>query len=86
MKRGIKILLFLAAIAWFSNIELQAERLVILTTNDTHSQIDADYADRGGILRRKALIDSVRQAEKYVMLLDAGDAVQGTVYFNLFKG
>lgn len=72
--------------AGISLAEAQAERLVILSTNDTHSQIDPDYANRGGILRRKAMIDSVRAAEKNVLLVDAGDVVQGTVYFNLFRG
>lgn len=65
----------------------QAERLVILHTNDTHSQIDPDDATGlGGIGRRKVLIDSVRQAEPNVLLVDAGDAVQGTLYFNLYGG
>lgn len=63
-----------------------ADRLVILHTNDTHSNIDADAAGLGGVLPRKAIIDSVRRAEKNVMLVDAGDMVQGTLYFNYFKG
>ena len=62
------------------------ERLVILHTNDTHSQIDPDDRDRGGILRRKVLIDSVRGVEPNVLLVDAGDAVQGTLFFSLFNG
>ncbi len=66
--------------------EAKASRLVILHTNDTHSQIDPDDKGRGGILRRKVLIDSVRAAEKNVLLVDAGDAVQGTLYFTLFGG
>ena len=64
-----------------------AEKLVILHTNDTHSQIDPDDKDNmGGIARRKVIVDSVRSAEKNVMLIDAGDAVQGTLYFNLYGG
>ena len=66
--------------------EAAAERLVILSTNDTHSQIDPDFDGRGGALRRKAIIDSVRAAEEHVLLVDAGDAVQGTLYFTLFGG
>ena len=34
----------------------------------------------------KALVDSVRNVEKNVLLIDAGDAVQGTLYFNLYGG
>lgn len=63
-----------------------AENLVILHTNDTHSNIDIAADGTGGILPRKAIIDSVRQAEKNVLLVDAGDMVQGTLYFNYFRG
>ncbi len=62
------------------------DKLVILHTNDTHSQIDPDRNDLGGVMRRKAVIDSVRAAEKNVLLVDAGDAVQGTLYFYLYGG
>ncbi|MDE5959208.1 MAG: metallophosphoesterase, partial [Muribaculaceae bacterium] len=62
-------------------------RLVILHTNDTHSHLDPDpTSDMGGAARRKVLIDSVRNAEPNVLLIDAGDAVQGTLYFHLYKG
>lgn len=65
---------------------VSAEELVILTTNDTHSHIDPDFDGKGGVLRRKALIDSVRSAENNVLLVDAGDIVQGTLYFSLYGG
>lgn len=63
-----------------------ADRLVILHTNDTHSQIDPTDKDLGGVIRRKALIDSVRAVEPNVLLIDGGDAVQGTLFFSLFGG
>lgn len=64
-----------------------AERLVILHTNDTHSQIEPDEdSNLGGIYRRGVIVDSVRNAEKNVLLIDAGDAVQGSLYFNLYGG
>ena len=56
-----------------------AQNLVILHTNDTHSHIDAEKGV-GGVLQRKAIVDSVRHAEKNVLLVDAGDIVQGTLY------
>lgn len=62
-----------------------AQNLVILHTNDTHSHIDAENGV-GGVLQRKVLIDSVRRAEKNVLLVDAGDIVQGSLYFKLFGG
>lgn len=65
---------------------LSAERLVILHTNDTHSAIDPSADGTGGILQRKAVFDSVRRAEKNVITVDAGDMVQGSLYFKYFRG
>ena len=70
----------------------KVNEFVILFTNDFHSQIEplskeeTYNADRGGIKRIKALVDSVRAAEKTVYLVDAGDFVQGTYYFSLLNG
>ena len=70
----------------------QPKEFVILFTNDFHSQIEplskqeTYNADRGGIKRIKALVDSVRMAEPAVLLADAGDFVQGTYYFSLLNG
>ena len=72
--------------------ELKENEFVILFTNDFHSQIEplskeeTYNADRGGVKRIKALVDSVRNAEKTVFLADAGDYVQGTYYFSLLNG
>lgn len=63
-----------------------AQSLVLLHTNDTHSNIDPDASGAGGILPRMAIIDSVRKAEKNVFLIDAGDMVQGSLYFKFFGG
>ena len=60
--------------------------LVILHTNDTHSAIEPDDKGRGGVMRRNELIDSVRDARPDVLLIDAGDAVQGTLYYTLYGG
>jgi 5'-nucleotidase len=74
------------------NTQADNDEFVILFTNDFHSQIEPtdknlDYnADRGGAKRLKAVIDSVRTAEPYVLLADAGDLVQGTYYFSLLNG
>lgn len=64
----------------------KAEKLVILHTNDTHSTIDPLADGTGGVLQRKAIIDSVRNVEKNVILVDAGDIVQGTLFFKYFNG
>lgn len=77
-------LLGLAALCFSTTVH--GERLVILHTNDTHSSIDPDKYGRGGVLQRKAVIDSVRKAEKHVITVDAGDMVQGSLYFKYFRG
>lgn len=63
-----------------------ARELVILQTNDTHSQIDPTDKGYGGVQRRKVFVDSVRAARPDVLLVDAGDAVQGTLFFTLYGG
>jgi 5'-nucleotidase len=67
-------------------------KLTILHTNDTHSRIDpfpltdSKFGGMGGIAKRAALIEKIRQQETNVLLLDAGDLFQGTPYFNFFNG
>lgn len=82
MKKTIITAILIAAAA----IGVAARDLVILHTNDTHSLIMPDADGRGGVLQRKAIIDSVRKSNKDVLLIDAGDKVQGTLYFKFFKG
>ncbi|MDE7335614.1 MAG: bifunctional metallophosphatase/5'-nucleotidase [Muribaculaceae bacterium] len=76
-----------ACVCACSTSQPAAEKLVILHSNDTHSHIDPlTDSGLGGVARRKVLIDSVRQAEPNVLLVDAGDIVQGTLYFHLYRG
>lgn len=68
----------------------------ILHTNDHHARIEPvlDSATppqplHGGVSRRHTLIESQRQsagADLDVLLLDAGDVFQGTLYFNQYNG
>jgi 5'-nucleotidase len=66
--------------------------ITILHTNDTHSQIDPLpandrlYPRKGGVARRATLVRRVRQENPNTLLIDAGDVLQGTPYFNFFKG
>lgn len=84
MKKSLISLL--AAFAIIGSGSVLADNLVILHTNDTHSQIEGDASGLGGVLQRKALIDSIRNAEENVILVDAGDVVQGSLYFKFFRG
>lgn len=83
-------LYILAAALLFSFSSATGQDLVILHTNDTHSQIEplsaGQYKGRGGADRREKYIRSVRAENPNVILLDAGDFSQGTPYFTLFKG
>ena len=76
-----------------SSFESKAKKhLTILHTNDVHSYIDpfpANHpknANMGGVARRAALIETIRQENPNVLLLDAGDIFQGTPYFNYYGG
>src|SRR6266404_1516572 len=66
--------------------------ITILHTNDTHSQIDPlpandkFYPGNGGVARRATLVKRIRQENPNTLLIDAGDVLQGTPYFNFYKG
>jgi 5'-nucleotidase len=66
--------------------------VTILHTNDVHSRIDpfpedgGRNAGLGGAARRATLIKRIRAENPHTLVVDAGDAFQGTPYFNLFKG
>lgn len=64
-----------------------ADDLVIMHTNDVHGNIVPEKAKYpGGLARRKVVIDSIRNAEEHTLLVDAGDDVQGFLYFTAFGG
>ncbi|MDD3079422.1 MAG: metallophosphatase [Paludibacter sp.] len=70
----------------------QKIKLVILHTNDTHSQVEPKEksnlktSDMGGYARRMGVINKIRSEEQNVLLFDSGDFCQGTPYFNFFNG
>jgi len=72
--------------------EPEITRLTILHTNDVHSRVEPFPLDGsrneglGGVAKRATLIKKIRDEQKNVLLLDAGDIFQGTPYFNFFGG
>ncbi|WP_459857535.1 bifunctional metallophosphatase/5'-nucleotidase [Humidesulfovibrio idahonensis] len=75
--------------------------LTIAHVNDTHSALEPAAenltlpmdagsqvfrAKLGGMARLKTALDDIRAREANVLTLHAGDAVQGTLYFNVFEG
>lgn len=85
-----RLLLIMAALAAFT--AAQAQDLVILHMNDTHSHVDPErsgkYAGMGGAIEQAAYIDEVRSevGKKNVLLVHAGDFSQGTSYFTELGG
>ena len=69
--------------------------LLIVHSNDTHSCIeplspllaDTANADKGGYLRRAALLRDLRKYNPdNLLLVDAGDFSQGSAYYSLYHG
>ncbi|XP_077413226.1 5'-nucleotidase [Vanacampus margaritifer] len=70
--------------------------LTLLHTNDNHARIEETSVDSGkcppggpcfaGVARRFTKVSQIRGEEENVLLLDAGDQFQGTVWFNYYKG
>jgi len=92
MKTKYRLIAFALIISTFSTLAQQKIKLVILHTNDTHSQVESteksslNTSDMGGYARRMGEISQIREQEKNVLLVDAGDYSQGSPYFNFFNG
>jgi len=88
----VKIIIFFSLFSFVLQTNGQeTKKIVILHTNDTHSQVlptksNDKEPNMGGYARRMGVVDSIRNAEQNVLLLDAGDFSQGTPYFNFFGG
>nr|XP_003474789.1 LOW QUALITY PROTEIN: 5'-nucleotidase [Cavia porcellus] len=88
-----RLLLALGALLWPS---ASAWELTILHTNDVHSRLEQTSEDStkcsnaslcvGGVARLFTKVQQIRQAEPNVLLLDAGDQYQGTIWFTVYKG
>ncbi|KAG8444817.1 hypothetical protein GDO86_009827 [Hymenochirus boettgeri] len=71
-------------------------QLTILHTNDVHARVEQTNQDSGkcgvsqncyaGVARRSSKIQDIRGTHQHVLLLDAGDQFQGTIWFNYYKG
>ena len=72
------------------SLDADARKLVILHTNDTHSQIEeirsGNGIGKGGIHQRAEFFARIKAENENVLILDAGDYNQGTPYFTIFKG
>ncbi len=89
---GVLLILFLSL-----SVHVYGYELVIAHVNDTHSFLDSSvqkleineneiFVEAGGWPRLKTKVDRLRTVEKNVLLVHAGDSVQGTLYFNTYHG
>lgn len=70
--------------------------LVLLHTNDVHARVEETSVHSGkcggggacfaGVARRATMVQRIRSSESNVLLLDAGDQFQGSVWFNYYHG
>ncbi len=88
---------FLAAVFFIQFSYAKPLELTILHINDHHSHLDPEplelksnnktyIIEAGGMARVASLIKTLRQRSKNPLVLHAGDAMSGTLYFTLFKG
>jgi len=84
----MKKLLFLLLLVSCQLSIVNSKNLIVLHTNDLHSQIEpASSNNLGGFARLAGQINQIRaENPDNVLLLDAGDIWQGTPYFNFFGG
>jgi len=82
----LTLVLSVAPVAWAQG----PVTLTILHTNDTHAHLESfepwKQPVQGGVARRYTLLKQIRAEYPNVLLLDAGDVFQGTLYFNQYKG
>ncbi|KAM9156279.1 5'-nucleotidase [Pangshura tecta] len=91
----------LAALLGLAHGARAAFQLTLLHTNDVHARVEQTSSDSGkcqsrtrgrpldcygGVARRYTKVREIRATHPNVLLLDAGDQYQGTVWFSYFKG
>uniref|UniRef100_A0A8C4DDW2 5'-nucleotidase n=1 Tax=Dicentrarchus labrax TaxID=13489 RepID=A0A8C4DDW2_DICLA len=100
MVRTSRCALFTSSLCLFlllnSSGTVSTFEVTLLHTNDNHARIEETSKDSGkcsssgpcfaGVARRFTKVTEIRKKEKNVLLLDAGDQFQGTVWFNYYKG
>lgn len=73
----------------FSLFSVHAETVKIIHINDSHSHLESTMINNvptGGMAKAATVIKTLKSENPEALLLHAGDAVQGTIYYNLFKG
>ena len=92
--KKVHLIIYIALMGVMTAVAKTPKRLLILHTNDTHSTVmplhknlaDTSKADRGGFLRREAMVRDERANDPQLLLLDSGDFSQGSAFYSLYKG
>lgn len=90
MKATLTRITILLILFIFNIFGYAQDTLVIIHSNDTHSQIDPFLSktegEVGGVIRRYNFINQIRSKYANVLVLDPGDFSQGTPFYNFFSG
>ncbi|MGI6321036.1 MAG: bifunctional metallophosphatase/5'-nucleotidase [Bacteroidales bacterium] len=76
----------------FAQKATKVDTVYFLQTNDTHSRIEAFSENEkrnpgaAGYAMRSAFIKFYKEKHSNLLIFDSGDFLQGTPYFNFFKG
>jgi len=92
----LKMFMLTTALLAFSGLAFGME-MTIIHVNDTHSHLEETstslvldgqktYLSLGGIARMATKVREIKQYKPDALVLHAGDAVQGTLYFTQFQG
>ncbi len=92
--RHTLLYIVLATAAVLTASAQDTKSILVVHTNDTHSCIvplnpnmpDTTQANKGGYLRRAALLRDLRTADPDLLLFDCGDFSQGSPYYSLYHG
>jgi 5'-nucleotidase / UDP-sugar diphosphatase len=82
------LLVLFCAVLW--SADCRGAELTILHTSEHHGTLqpveDGPYKGLGGVARRAALIERIRQERSNVLVVDSGDLVIGTAMSSVFHG
>jgi 5'-nucleotidase len=80
-------------ILWGQLTSVPGQRLTILHTNDLQGQVlpfeeiaGSKIVEIGGFARLATAVQQIRESDENVLLLDAGDTIQGTLFTRVFSG
>lgn len=90
----ILVVAFVLAILLWGQLTVEpGKKITILNTNDLQGQITPLIENKnnkktevGGLARIATKVDSIKDSENNVILLDAGDTIQGTLFTKIYGG